>query len=51
MITGLSLIKHIADEDKLEKILENPSVLKSPVVRNGKQSALGYQLEVWKGGN
>ena len=31
-----------------EKILENPSVLRTPVVRNGKQSTLGYQPEVWK---
>ena len=44
----LALIKYIADEDKLEKILENPSVIKTPVVRNGKQSTLGYQPEVWK---
>ena len=41
-------IKYIADEDKLEKILENPSVIRTPVVRNGKQSTLGYQPEVWK---
>ena len=45
----LALIKYIADEDKLEKILETPSVIKTPVVRNGKQSTLGYQPEVWKG--
>jgi len=45
----LALIKYIADEDKLEKILENHSVIKTPVVRNGKQSTLGYQPEVWKG--
>ena len=44
-----ALIKYIADEDKLEKILETPSVIKTPVVRNGKQSTLGYQPEVWKG--
>ena len=42
-------IKYIADEDKLEKILENPSVIKTPIVRNGKQSTSGYQPEVWKG--
>lgn len=47
----LALIKYIADEDRLEKILENPSVIKTPVVRNGKQSTLGYQPEVWKGWN
>ena len=45
----LALIKSIADEDKLEKILENPSVIKTPGVRNGKQSTLVYQPEVWKG--
>ena len=44
----LALIKYIADEDKLEKILENPSVIKTPVVRNGKQSTLDHQPEVWK---
>ena len=35
-------------EDKLEKILENQHVIKTPVVRNGKQSTLGYQPDVWK---
>ena len=44
----LSLIKYIAEEDKLEKILENPQVIKTPVVRNGKLSTLGYQPEIWK---
>lgn len=45
----LALIRYLAPEDKLEKILENPQVIKTPVVRNGKQSTLGCQLEVWKG--
>ena len=44
----LALIKYIAEEDRLEKILENPQVIKTPVVRNGKQSTIGYQPEVWK---
>mgnify|MGYP003377392173 FL=1 len=47
----LALIKYIADEDKLEKVLENPQVIKTPVVRNGKQSTLGYQPDIWKGWN
>lgn len=47
----LALIKYIADEDKLEKVLENPQVIKTPVVRNGKQSTLGYRPDVWKGWN
>jgi Spx/MgsR family transcriptional regulator len=44
----LALIRYTAEEDKLEKILENPQVIKTPVVRNGKQSTLGYQPDVWK---
>lgn len=45
----LALINYLSAEDKLEKILENPQLIKTPVVRNGKQSTLGYQPEVWKG--
>ena len=30
------------------RILENPQVIKTPVVRNGKQSTLGYQPDIWK---
>ena len=44
----LALIKYIAEEDKLEKVLENPQVIKTPVVRNRKQSTLGYQPDIWK---
>ena len=44
----VALIQYIADEDKLEKLLENQQVIKTPVVRNGKQSTLGYQPDVWK---
>ena len=44
----LALIKYIADEDKLDKVLENPQVIKTPVVRNGRQSTIGYQPDVWK---
>ena len=45
---ALMLIKYISDEDKLGKILENQQVIKMPIVRNGKQSTIGYQPEVWK---
>ena len=44
----LALIKYLSDEDKVDKILENQQVLKTPIVRNGKQSTLGYQPDVWK---
>ena len=44
----LALIKYIAEDAKLEKLLENQQVLKTPIVRNGKQSTLGYMPEIWK---
>ena len=44
----LALIKYIAAEDRLEKVLENQIVLKQPIVRNGKQATVGYRPEVWK---
>ena len=44
----LALIKYIAAEDKAQKVLENQSVLKLPVVRNGKAATVGYQPDVWK---
>lgn len=44
----LALIKYTAEEDRLEKLLENPQVMKTPVVRNGKQSTIGYMPEIWK---
>ena len=45
---ALALIKNIADEDKLTTILNNQQVIKTPIVRNGRQSTLGYKPEVWK---
>ncbi|MGC6175496.1 arsenate reductase family protein [Lacrimispora sp. 38-1] len=44
----LALIKYIASEDKDDKILENQEVLKTPIVRNGKQATIGYQPDTWK---
>ena len=45
---ALALIKYIADEDKVEKILENQQVIKTPVVRCGKSATVGYNPEKWK---
>lgn len=44
----LALIQYIAEEDKAQKVLENQSVLKQPIVRNGRQATVGYQPDVWK---
>jgi len=45
----LALLKYIAESELEEKILENQQVLKTPIVRNGKQATVGYAPEVWKG--
>lgn len=42
------LFQYIADEDKLEKLLENQHIIKTPIVRSGKQTTIGYQPNVWK---
>lgn len=44
----LALIRYIAEKDRAEKILENQKILKVPIVRNGKQAAIGYEPDVWK---
>ncbi|SHI22466.1 Arsenate reductase, glutaredoxin family [Butyrivibrio fibrisolvens DSM 3071] len=44
----VALIQYIADEDKFDKLLENQQIIKTPVVRNGRQATLGYQPDVWK---
>ncbi|WP_077611182.1 arsenate reductase family protein [Clostridium sp. Marseille-P2415] len=48
---ALALIRYIADEEKDDKVLENQKVLKTPIVRNGKQATVGFQPEVWKSWN
>lgn len=44
-----ALVRYLAyDDDKLEKLLENPKLLKTPIVRNGKAATVGFAPEVWK---
>ena len=44
-----TLLKYLAyDEAKFEKLLEDPRLLNTPIVRNGKQATVGFQPEVWK---
>lgn len=43
------LFMHLArKEDKIEKLFEIPEMLKTPIVRNGKQATVGYCPDVWK---
>ena len=34
--------------DKEEELLNDPLLFKTPIVRNGKLAAVGYQPDVWK---
>lgn len=44
----LTLIKYLDDSQKNDKLLENPQVMKQPIVRNGQKATVGYQPEIWK---
>ena len=44
-----ALLNYLAyDADKAEKLLEDPRLLKTPIVRNGRQATVGYHPEVWQ---
>ena len=44
-----ALVAYLAyPEDKVEKVLADGTLLRAPIVRNGKQATVGYQPEVWK---
>lgn len=45
----LALIQYIAEEDRAEKLLENQTLMRTPIVRNGKQATVGFCPDVWKG--
>jgi arsenate reductase-like glutaredoxin family protein len=45
---ALAFVQYISDDEKDEKVLENPQILLTPIVRNGKMATVGYQPEVWK---
>ena len=34
--------------DTGEELLEDPLLLKTPIVRNGKEATIGYQPDIWK---
>ena len=44
----LSLFRFLTEDAKEEKLLENQALIKTPVVRNGRQATVGYAPEVWK---
>jgi arsenate reductase-like glutaredoxin family protein len=44
----ITLMKYMDDQRaKEDKVFEDPSLMKAPVVRNGKQATVGFKPEVW----
>ena len=45
---AVALMKYMEDKRaKEDKVFDEPWLMKTPVVRNGKQATVGYQPEVW----
>jgi len=43
------LLRYMDDKQAQEdKVLDNPSLMKTPIVRNGKFATVGYCPDVWK---
>lgn len=43
------LVRYIAGDDaKLEKLFDDPYLIKTPIVRNGKIATVGYCPDIWK---
>ena len=48
-VPGAEVVRYLAhDEDKLERLFEDPRLIRTPVVRNGKRATVGYRPEIWE---
>lgn len=45
---AVSRIQYASLTNKEKRVLEYPQLLKTPIVRNGKQATIGYQPDIWK---
>ncbi|MDR0952298.1 MAG: ArsC family transcriptional regulator [Oscillospiraceae bacterium] len=46
---GSELLRYLAyDSDKLQKLLEQPELIRTPIVRDGKKATVGYCPDVWQ---
>ncbi len=45
----IDLMRYMDDKTaKEDKVFDNPRLMKTPVVRNGKQATVGYCPEIWE---
>ncbi|MBR4098728.1 MAG: ArsC family transcriptional regulator [Clostridium sp.] len=43
------LLSYLAsDQAKLDKLFEDPTLLRTPIVRNGKKATVGFCPEIWE---
>ena len=41
-------IQYLSSQDDVEeRLMDNPGMFKTPIVRNGKKATIGYQPDVW----
>lgn len=43
-----TLFTYLTPEARFDKLLENPVLLRQPIVRNGRAATVGYEPDVWK---
>lgn len=44
----ITLMKYMEDKGaKEDKVFDDPTLMKTPIVRNGKQATAGFQPDVW----
>ena len=45
----ITLMKYMDDKRaKEDKIFDDPSLIRTPIVRNGKQATVGFQPDIWE---
>ena len=45
----VTLMRYMEDKTaKEDKVFDDPTLMKTPVVRNGKQATVGYHPEIWE---
>ena len=43
-----ALLRWLDESQQADKLFENQQLLRTPIVRNGRQATVGYQPEIWK---
>lgn len=44
----LALLKYLGEANRADKLFENQKLIRTPIVRNGRQATIGFQPDIWK---